>query len=157
MLLVKGDRVSFVLRDGRHADPPESYGLMHDVDGPGPQMIPRNVFLVGPFTRGRSAPKGTVSWETRKYMGAKHDVKMGNVNLPERDLRFSSEGWTFVGLVRRIYYMRNGYLRVPMKHDFREHQFIVVPVSTKLYRLGKWLRLQLPVTCRINERGIISP
>jgi hypothetical protein len=157
VLLVKGDHVSFILSDGREACPPARHGLMHDVDGPGPKMIPRNVFLIGPFTRGAPASDKDVSWEAEKYLGRGYEPKKGHTELPDRAARFSADGWTFQGLVKRIYYMRTGDLRVYMKHDFKNRQFIVIPVSTKLYRRGQWFRLQLPVTARINERGFIAP
>lgn len=157
MLLVKGDHVSFLLNDGREARPPARHGLMHDVDGPGPKMLPRHVFLIGRYTRGATAKNSDVSWEAEKYLGRDYEAKRGHAELPDKRARFSVVGWTFCGLVKRIYYMRTGYLRLPMKHDFRSRQFIVIPVSTKLYRRGQWFRLQLPVTCRINERGFVSP
>ena len=157
MLLVKGDHITLTLADGRTATPPNGYGLMHDVDGPGPKMIPRNVFLIGPFTKGGRASDKDVSWEAEKYLGRGYKVCKGSVNLPDRDARFSAEDWTFMGLVRRIDYMRTGEMRVGVHHVFKDRQFVVIPVSTKLMRRGRWFRLQLPATCIINERGFVRP
>lgn len=151
-IVVKGTAVEFVMRQGRDVVAPSGYGLMHDAVG---GLLPRCTLLIGPFRKGGSADDAEVSRAAVKYLGPEADIKRGSAGaLPDCS---SLDDWRDLGEVQRIYYQRGGDYRGYYTHPFSGRVFLVLPGETRLYRRGRWLRLQLPWACRLNERGFIAP
>lgn len=143
--LVMGTLVSFDMRDGRQFDAPDRAGLMYCTVG---SAWPRCVLMVGPFRRGGETDN--ISLAARKWLRDDYQPNEGRIDTPPST-------WREVGELERIWYLRTGALNVYVKHKFKKRQLLVIPVKTTLSRAGKWWKIQLPGTCIINERGIVSP
>ena len=99
----------------------------------------------------RSVPRAA-----RKYLGSEYVPHRGRAqNMPLAYLDLSA--WDEIGEVARVDYRRTGDLNEKFYHDFSRRVLLVIPARTMLYERGKWLRLELPWGCRLNERGFVSP
>ena len=155
-LTVKGTAISFKMRErGREIIPPRSHGMIHDADGVG--LLPRCTLLIGPYLQGREINPKEVPRAARKWLGEDWVFYRGKADLPLRHLDLGADGWKELGEVARVDYTRTGVLNERFYHDFSKRIFLVFPAKTMLYKRGKWLRLELPWGCRLNERGFLSP
>jgi hypothetical protein len=150
--LVMGTLVSFKLReDGREIDAAAKSGLIYCAEG---SAWPRCVLMVGPFRRGGAVEPDEISRAARKFLRTDdYEPNEGSFNAPA----VNSSGWREVGELAKIWYLRQGALNYYLKHDFKKRQLWVFPVKSTLYRAGSWWKIQLPGTCIINERGLVSP
>ena len=141
MLIAKGSNVRLVLADGRSVRAPG--GMLHDPNG---KAWPRCSVLVGPFQKGREPIQKDLG--ARKYFGADYNASLGSANIPDDK---NLDGWKKVGDVRQIFYVRTGnvYGGTLFQHPFKPH--------AKLYRLGKWHRLELGSWCSLDEAGFRKP
>jgi hypothetical protein len=163
MLIVKGYRVSFVMAGGRAVKPPASYALMNDESG---SDWPRCSGLVGPI---KSTSRRPISNSAAKsYFGHQpYDFRADIPSGDERHLR----NWKYVGELEKILYTRRRANRAPTEHaDDYFHPIrqdgpgilakllsFVLPAGAKLYRRGRWYRMELASGCTWNWRGIVSP
>jgi len=148
--LVMGTLVSFKLReDGREIDAAAKSGLIYCAEG---NAWPRCVLMVGPWKRGRETDD--VSRAARKFLRTdEYQPNEGTFIAPA----VNSSSWREVGELARLWYLRQGALNYYLKHDFKKRQLWVFPVKSMLFRQGSWWKIQLPGTCIINDRGIVSP
>lgn len=128
--------------------------MLHDPSG---RAWPARSVLVGPF-RGnlRRAAPDEVSPAARHYLGGSHDPKIGSVDTPPKDLG----QWTYVGDVERIRYTRTGR-KSPgrYQHPFNEGLMAMIHGRRKvrLYRRGRYYRLELPRGAMLDARGYVWP
>jgi hypothetical protein len=155
-LTVKGTAISFKMRDrGRTIVVRKSYGMIHDADGVG--LLPRCTLLVGPYSQGVEIAASDAPRAARKWLGEDWVFYRGRADIPLGRLDLNTDGWKELGEVARVDYTRTGVLNEPFYHDFSKRIFLVFPARTVLYKRGKWLRLELPWGCRLNERGFLAP
>lgn len=152
--IVKGRSTRFEMVDG--PDVTCSGGMIHDPSG---RAWPKNSVLCGPFRpRVRAAtPKEYRGW-ARDYLGTSHRPMVGIVDVPPRTL---SE-WTYLGEVERIYYTRIGAKRPGRYvHTFNKPSAFATLVRgngrVRLYRRGRFVRLELPRGAQLDARGYVWP
>jgi hypothetical protein len=152
MILVKGHQVAFDLEDGREVNPPLSWGMMHDPQG---RDWNRSSVLVGPYRKGRVLAEASPT--ARDYFGATASVRQGAVTLPPR----SKAGWTLVGRVARIWYVRTGTrLRGPFKHRFNAPglgRLFFGRREVVLYKGHGFYRVELGGGATLDHRGFVAP
>ena len=156
MLIVKGTRVAFDFVDGAEMDVAPKSAMMHDAEG---RDWPRCSVLIGPFSAGTTSgvPTGGKSLRAaRDYYGRNYVLKAGDLDTPPRAMA----GWRKVGSVRRIYYYRPGNRhRGDFQHPVgaRKHVFFGPKGRASVYVRGRWVRLELPSGCILDDRGFVWP
>lgn len=153
--IVKGRSTLFEMKDGPNVTC--AGGMIHDPSG---RAWPRNSVLCGPFRpRVRAAtPEEYRGW-AKDYLGSSHRPMVGIVDVPPRTL---SE-WTYLGEVERIFYTRTGRKRPGRyQHEFFKSTALATLVrgrhgKVKLYRRGRFVRLELPKGAQLDARGYIYP
>lgn len=123
--------------------------MMHDESG---KAWAYCSVLVGPFQQGDTALANDSSM--RWYFGKGYEARRGKVDLPPRAIG----KWQEVGQVERIFYERTGE-RAPgyFQHPFKKETFFGKEIRVVLYRHDRFLRLELPDGCIINDLGFVSP
>ena len=152
MLIVKGNRVKFVLKDGTKIS--ASGLMMHDPSG---RYWPKNSMLVASFSRGgRLATDKEKSGAPREYLGRTHPARIGSVNLPPKPLG----DWDYVGELKTILYVRPGR-KAPgaFYHHFGQRRIEAFWKSGKahLYRRGSAYRVQMGKGSLADDCGIVYP
>lgn len=153
--IVKGRSTRFEMKDG--PDVTCAGGMIHDPSG---RAWPRNSILCGPFRpRVRTAtPEEYRGW-AKDYLGSSHRPMVGVVDVPPRAL---SE-WQLLGEVEKIYYTRLGKKRPGRYvHAFYKPTALATLVrgrggKVKLYRRGRFVRLELPKGAHLDARGFVYP
>jgi hypothetical protein len=140
MLMVKGYAVRLVLANGKSLR--AGGAMMHD---PGGRDWPRCSVLIGSFTRG-SEPVSDLG--TRQYYGPGYQARKGSANVPDSK---AIDSWRLVGEASQIFYKRTGniYGGQLFRHKFSR------PV--RIYKQGRWTRLELGTFCSLGPRGFVSP
>lgn len=152
--IVKGRAGRFEMREG--PDVTCAGAMIHDPTG---RAWPKRSVLFGPVRRVRSATDPEVEGAGRHYLGNSHRVAVGMVNAPPRSL----DGWVYLGEVERVYYTRNGkkYGGVRFQHPFNKPGALATMVKGKgrvrLYRKGRFCRLELPRGSILDSRGFVWP
>lgn len=139
MVIVKGDKVIFRMRDGSTRKPPPSYGIIHDPDG---KELPKCIVFVGPVRR-TSVPAAAPSRKAKAYLGRKFPPKKAIVNRPP-------DSWKPIGEVVEILYERRGKYAGKYFHPFKAF-------SPTLSRSGRFYRLELRNGCIVDDRGFVFP
>jgi hypothetical protein len=150
-LIAKGRACLFEMVDG--SDVKCAGGMLHDPSG---RWWPARSVLIGPFrARLRKATDDEFRGEAKQYFGGDYNAQMGTVNTPPKAL----SGWRYVGEVERIYYTRSGRRGGRYQHPFNEglQSLLYGKKSVRLYRRGKFCRLELPRGARLDDRGFIRP
>lgn len=156
MLIVKGHAIDFDFTDGASLSVAASHAMMHDPTG---HAWPRCSVLIAPYTRGTEAPQGESESvrRARDYYGRSYPLHVGRVSLPARAL----SGWRRVGEVSRIYYKRPGHRRPgSYQHPMTERRKYVVfgkKGRATVYVRGRFVRLELPAGCMLDDRGYVWP
>lgn len=150
-LIKKGSAVTFGMKSGR--DIRARGQMMHDPSG---KVWPANSVLVGPLRHNvRAARSDEVTNDAWNYHGST-TMKIGVVNTPPRDMA----RWTYVGDVDDILYTRPGR-RLPGKyqHEFNRGLGVMMRGTgrVRLYRCGRFYRLQLPKNAILDSRGFVHP
>lgn len=162
MLIVKGFRVSFVLSSGKTVRPPASYALMNDEDG---RDWPRCSGLIGPLSRTSKTPISNA--QAKAYFG--YQPMAGSAVIPSGEERKLSN-WRLLGEVKEVLYTRRRAGREPAEHEDDYYHPISkgvigrllevvlgLPAGARLYRWGRWYRIELAAGCVWNWRGIVRP
>lgn len=151
-LIQKGRNVEFLMKEGGSHRCQGS--MMHDPSG---RYWPRTSVLCGPLSaNARRAMKEDITAEARHYLN--RDPRMARVDTPPRSIK----GWTYLGEVEEIRYTRTGN-RSPGRyfHEFSKGTALATLVKGKgrarLYRLGRWYRLDLPSNAILDTRGFVWP
>lgn len=151
-LVSKGHSCIFEMVDGR--DISTKGGMLHDPSG---KTWPSRSVLIGPFRGGlRKADPDEVDAAAKHYLGSSHPAKIGMVDTPPKDLT----SWTYVGDVENILYTRTGRRRPGRyEHPFNKSWVTLFTGKkrVKLYRRGRYYRLQLPRGAILDSRGFVVP
>jgi hypothetical protein len=152
MLICKGSRVRFILKDDREISPRGA--LLHDPTG---RYWPKDSMLVVSFKRGgRRATDAERKGAPKDYLGRNHEARVGSVELPPRSL---SE-WQYVGDIKTILYVRPG-TKAPGSyyHHFGGRRLAALFKSgkAKLYKRGSTYRVELGSGSIADDRGIVYP
>lgn len=153
-LMVKGTHVRIVLDSGAALLVPARYGLLHDPTG---REWPFCSVLVGPYREGRRRPIEPSS-KVRQYFGRKASLYEGEVTMPPRAMK----EWRQIGTAirGRIYYLRGG-TKYPgrFRHRFNKGwtAMLLGKKGVVIYRAGRFLRIELPDGCTIDDRGFVIP
>jgi hypothetical protein len=153
---VMGTQTRMHLEGGRILRPRGS--MIHDPSG---RHWPKCSLLIAPLGRGsRDATDKEYEGAPEHYLGRNHSPRVAELELP------SKTGWTIVGHVKRIDYVRGG-TRAPggFRHSINKPRgvFKVVHLlkggkaNVVLRKKGKFYRLDLPGGCLIDDRGIVYP
>jgi hypothetical protein len=150
MIVVKATHVVFERDDRTKLTIPASYGMLHDPEG---ESRPKCEVYFAPYTILRREPP-TLSAAARRYLGANYDARLARTDLP-------IAGWSEVGMVRTIWYKRNGERGVARPREDFVHPFrTVIPFWRKsllLEKSGRAYRLSLGAFCSIDDRGFVFP
>ena len=154
-LIAKADALLFEMADGFDIAPPLRDYLLHDPDG---EVWPKCSLLVGSFKKGRGVVEDDA--KAKAYFGRQYTMHEGRIELPPRSLN----EWSSLGEVERIFYERKG-TRAPgrYKHPFgkslvgRLLSLFRGKDKATLYENGRWLRLELPKGCVVNDLGFVHP
>ena len=150
MMIVKGTRVELERLDGSILKIPARYGMLHDPEGA--QRARCEVFFA-PFTELRRVPE-TVTPAAKRYLGDNYEARLVRTDIPR-------SGWVDAGLVKTIWYTRNGNRgkhrpNEDFVHPFRSPiPFRKNPVP--LSRSGRVYRISLGTGCVIDDRGFVFP
>jgi hypothetical protein len=153
--IVKGRNVRFEMKQG--PDVTCGGAMMHDPTG---RAWPAKSVLCGPIKRRlRSASDAELEGAGRHYFGGSYPAKVVEIDAPER----SMAGWKYLGEVERIYYTRvgrkNGNVR--FVHPFNKAGALSTVFKGKgkvrLYRKGRFVRLELPRGAILDTRGFVWP
>jgi hypothetical protein len=152
-LINKGRACSFDLVDGGTVSC--QGGMMHDPSG---RWWPKNSVLCGPFKKLRAAQPDEGSPQAHHYLGDSHNAMVGVVDTPPRALG----SWDFLGEVSEIRYTRTGRKRPGRYfHPFSKPSALATLVKGKgkarLYRRGRFCRLDLPPGAILDTRGYVWP
>jgi hypothetical protein len=152
MLVCKGNRVKFVLKDGTKISARGS--MLHDPSG---RYWAKCSLLIVSFQRsGRLATDDERAGAPREYLGRTHQARVGSVSLPPKPL---SE-WELVGELDEILYVRPGR-KAPGSffHKFggRRIETFWRKGKARLYKLGRSYRVELGHRCLADDRGIVTP
>lgn len=152
MLICKGLRVRFIMKDGGEVSPRGA--LLHDPSG---KYWPKNSMLVVGFKRGRRrATDDERRGAPKEYLGRTHDARVGSVELPPKQL---SE-WQARGEVATILYVRPG-TKAPGRyyHHFGKRRIEAFFKSGKarLYQRGSLYRVEMGQGSLADDRGIVFP
>lgn len=163
--ICKGTRVHFVLDDGSKVHPAKGAAALHDPEG---RAWPACSILISEFPRAgaRQATDDEMRGAPKEYLGRTYKGRVSKeFDLPPRAL----SGWSKVATVATIqdeqgmiYYSRGG-TKYPgrYRHRFNKGHGLVALFKGKgkvtLYERGRFMRLELPRGCRLDERGIVWP
>ena len=141
MIVIKGSKVEFTLKDGRTFKLPRDYGMIHDPDG---AELNRCTFYFASYAKTGKPAKKTSRKATR-YFGKKYVLKETRVTIPEH-------GWTDIGEAVEIRYERTKGSQYAAKyfHVFKKR-------SPMLSRSGRCYRLELKDGCVVDDRGFVMP
>jgi len=151
-LIQKGRNVEFLMKEGGSFRCKGS--MMHDPSG---RYWPKASVLCGPLSASaRKAIRYEVTGEAHHYLN--REPRMTEVDTPPRSLK----GWEYLGEVVEIRYTRTGNRRPGRYfHEFSKKTALTTLVKGKgkarLYRLGRWYRLDLPVDAILDTRGFVWP
>jgi hypothetical protein len=155
MLILKGSSVR--LEIGRRAVLVGS--MLHDPDG---NAWPACSFLCAKFSPGgRDATDEELKGAPRDYFGKNYRARVGKIELPPRNL----SSWEFVGDVTKIWYTRPG-TKAPGRfvHKINSPRglwkiifFLKGRGEAKLYKRGKYFRLDFSAGCLADDRGVAYP
>ena len=137
-MIIKGDKVVFIMKNGTTKRMPPGYGMMHDPDG---KDFPRCSVFIGPVKRTQQPLEG--GRKAKAYFGSKYKTRKAIV---ER----IGGSWTPVGEVTEIRYTRYGKHAAPYFHPFKSF-------SPTLSKCGRFYRLELRNGCIIDDRGYVFP
>lgn len=147
MLIAKGHSVVLFLADGSTRRPVRGAALLHDPSG---EVWPYASGLMVKFTRGSSECDDP---EAREYFGDEHPLKQGSVTLPPVSL----DGWTYLGEVKRIEYVRKGTDHHGLfEHTFKDRHGLIFAWGglPNLYGRGDAMRLELTPGTKWDWAGI---
>jgi hypothetical protein len=154
-LIAKGNRSSaFEMVDG--PDVTVRGGMMHDPSG---RWWPKRSVLFGPFRANlRDATDEEFDGPAKDYLGRGHNAKIGTVDTPPKDLA----SWKYIGDVEKIYYTRTGRKKPGRYvHEFNKRMALATLVKgrgrVRLYRRGRYVRLELPKGAMLDSRGYVWP
>jgi hypothetical protein len=155
VLILKGQHVVFELGRKRV----RVGAMLHDPEG---VSWPECSFLCGPYrSGGRDATDDELKGAPRDYFGRGYKARVGKIELPLRSL----DAWEFVGDVTKIYYTRPG-TKAPGRfvHKINSPRgfwqvlhFLKGRGEAKLYKRGKFFRLEFSSGCIADDRGIAYP
>jgi hypothetical protein len=152
--IVKGRSCRFEMKEG--PDVTCAGAMLHDPTG---KAWPARSVLCGPIRRKlRKASDAELEGAGRHYFGGSYPARVVEIDAPNR----SMEGWRYLGEVERIYYTRvgrkNGNVR--FVHEFNKHGLTRLVKGTgkvRLYRKGRFVRLELPRGAILDTRGYVFP
>lgn len=153
-LIDKGGSVALDLKDGRTIRPPGE--MLHDPSG---KAWPRSSVLIGP-SRGqlRAATRDEFDDDAQSYLGRDHLARASTLETPPKPL---GAGWTYVGDVEEIRYTRRGRKQPgAYYHPFNKMgltRLIHGKGRVRLYRRGRYHRLELPRNATLDARGFVHP
>ena len=150
-LINKGRSCLFVMKDGSERSC--AGGMMHDPSG---KWWPRTSVICGPFQKGDF--DDDVGGDARHYLGSTHRTRVGSINLPPR----STSSWQYIGDVEEIFYTRAGRKNPGRyRHPFNKPGALATIVKGKgrvrLYRRGRFYRVDLPRGAILDSRGYVWP
>lgn len=155
-MLCRGTRVILQLVEGRDIKPPAGYGLLHDTEG---KQWPKNVVLLGPFSRGGSTKDEKIPSNVRYYLGRTYTIHRGEANT--ESLPHALSAWTKVGDLEVLYYCRGGTRGPGCAHHKLNKRVLDRALRGKgsvgVYKHGRWYRLQFPRGAQIDDRGFVWP
>lgn len=151
--IVKGRSCRFEMKEGR--DVTCAGAMMHDPTGKA--WPPRSV-LCGPIKRRlRTANDDELAGAGRHYFGGSYTAKVVEIDAPSRGMA----GWRYIGEVERIYYTRTGRKNPGRyQHEFNRRgltQLVMGKKKVRLYRKGRFVRLELPRGAILDTRGFVHP
>jgi hypothetical protein len=138
VIIVKGERVVLVMKNGSTKKLPASYGILHDPDG---KELPRCSVLLGPVRRTQQSIDG--GRKGRAYFGSKYQMRRAVV-AKVKGL------WRPIGEVIEIRYTRRGRHAANYFHPFKSF-------SPTLSKNGRFYRLELRDGCIYDDRGFVFP
>lgn len=152
MLICKGSRVHFVMKDGRKISAKGS--MLHDPKG---RYWPKNSMLVVVFQRGtRLATDDERAGAPKEYLGRTHKAHVGSVELPPKPL---SE-WDPLGEIKTLLYVRPGR-KAPgaFYHHFGQRRIEAFWKKGKafLFKRGSAYRIQMSRGSLADDRGVVYP
>jgi hypothetical protein len=153
-LIAKGSRTTrFEMIDG--PDVTVTGAMLHDPSG---RWWPKNSVLFGRLKRLRRATDEEFTGPAKDYLGGSHNAQLNEIDTPTKGLN----GWRYIGDVERIFYTRTGRKRPGYyQHEFNKSTALATLVKGKgrvrLYRLGRFVRLELPRGAMLDARGYIWP
>jgi hypothetical protein len=152
-LINKGRACHFIMKEG--PDVHCGGGMLHDPSG---RWWPKNSILCGPFKKVRAASDDEGSPQSTHYLGSSHRASIGVVDTPPRAI----SDWTYVGEVDEIRYTRMGRKRPGRYfHIFSKPGALATIIKGKgkarLYRHGRFCRLDLPRDAILDSRGLVWP
>ena len=133
--------------------------MIHDPSG---RLWPKCSLLIAPLGRSsRDATPEEYEGAPAYFLGRHHRGRVTELDFPNR-----SNGWTEVGQVGRIDYVRGG-TKAPggFRHEVNRPRGIFKVVHllrggkapVTLRKQGKFYRLDLPRGCIVDDRGIVYP
>lgn len=152
--IVKGHSCLFEMKDGGTIR--TKGGMIHDPSG---RSWPRASVLMGPFrARVRAATDDEYHGDAKSYLGHTHHATIGVVDMPPRGLA----QWEYLGEVDRIFYTRTGRKNPGRyQHPFNKPSALATLVKgtgkVRLYKHGRFMRLQLPRGAQLDNRGYVWP
>jgi hypothetical protein len=153
-LIAKGRSCRFEMVDG--PDVSVSGGMLHDPSG---KWWPKRSVLCGPFkARVRKAADDEYTGAAKHYLGSSHNANIGVVETPPKSLG----EWEYCGEVDEIFYSRTGKKRPGRyRHKFNKGTSLATIIKgtkkVKLYRKGRFVRLELPSNAILDSRGFVFP
>lgn len=138
-LIIKGNSVVFVMKDGQRLRCPPSYGIIHDPDG---EHFSRCEVFIGPIKKTQRRPTKSTN-KANRYFGTRYVQKVALVDVPKGP-------WNPVGECVEILYKRPGQYANKYFHIFKKRS----PMVSKCKR---YYRLNLKDGCIIDDRGFVFP
>ncbi len=152
-LMIRGDVVSFEMKNGDVVELPGDWGIIHDPLG---ECIPRCELMLAPYRvvrRNASKLPQELADAASDYFGDKTPLYQADIDLP-------AGPWDRVGRVVRIYYDRYGDLEGPYQHPFKQPVLLSRQKRAQVFPGGHKVRaykLSLPNECVIDEHGFVWP
>jgi hypothetical protein len=152
-LIAKGRACRFIMTDGGTVSCPG--GMLHDPSG---RWWPRHSVLCGPFRRVRSAQDDEYTGAARHYLGDSHRASVSAIDTPPKAL----SSWRYLGEIEEIRYTRTGKKRPGRYyHEFSKPTALATIIRGKqkvrLYRRGRFCRIELPRNAILDTRGFVAP
>jgi hypothetical protein len=151
-LIKKGRACHFIMKEGRgyHA----GGSMLHDPSG---RWWPRNSVLCGPFKRQATKSDVEMTTEGRHYLGKRQAVAYV-IDTPSKALG----GWQYLGEIEEIRYTRTGRKKPGRYyHVYNKPGALFTMLKGKgkarLYRLGRYYRVELPRSAVLDARGFVYP
>jgi hypothetical protein len=155
--IVKGRSCRFEMKEG--PDVTCAGAMMHDPTG---KAWPSKSVLCGPIKQrlGRASDE-ELAGAGKHYFGGSYPARVVVIQTPNAHDR-PLTGWKYLGEVERIYYTRvgrkNGNVR--FVHEFNRKgltQLVMGKKKVRLYRKGRFVRLELPRGAILDTRGFVHP